>query len=85
MRYHYPQPATSKNSWLFEIALVLVRFDHIAGCIVNGEQSGLLTRIATTEAVSSCAPTKYSAFVELERQVLTVTFYLYSIHANDGN
>jgi hypothetical protein len=26
-----------------------------------------------------------SAFVELERQVLTVTFYLASIHADDGN
>jgi hypothetical protein len=28
---------------------------------------------------------KLSAFVELERQVLTVTFYLASIHADDGN
>jgi hypothetical protein len=37
------------------------------------------------------ADEKLSAFVELERQVLTVTFYLASIHAdscrwpNDGN
>jgi hypothetical protein len=28
-----------------------------------------------------CADKKLSAFVELERQVLTVTFYLESIHA----
>jgi hypothetical protein len=35
------------------------------------------------------ADEKLSAFVELERQVLTVTFYLESVHAdhstNDGN
>jgi hypothetical protein len=30
-----------------------------------------------------CADEKLSAFVELERQVLTVTFYLESIHAGD--
>jgi hypothetical protein len=29
------------------------------------------------------ADEKLSAFVELERQVLTVTFYLESIHAGD--
>jgi hypothetical protein len=31
------------------------------------------------------ADEKLTAFVELEREVLTVTFYLESIHANDGN
>jgi hypothetical protein len=31
------------------------------------------------------ADEKLSAFVELERQVLTVTFYLESIQADDGN
>ena len=30
------------------------------------------------------ADEKLSAFVELEREVLTVTFYLASIHAGDG-
>jgi hypothetical protein len=30
------------------------------------------------------ADEKLSAFVELERQVLTVTFYLESIHADSG-
>jgi hypothetical protein len=38
------------------------------------------TRIAATGSVSLChADEKLSAFVELERQVLTVTFYLKSI------
>jgi len=37
-------------------------------------------RTATTEGALLCMPTeKLSAFVELERQVLTVTFYLESI------
>ena len=45
--------------------------------ILRGERSGLLTHIATTEGALLCMPTKSSrAFVELERQVLTVTFYL---------
>jgi hypothetical protein len=49
--------------------------------ILSGERSGLLTHIAMTESVSLCGPTEsLSAFVELERQVLTVTFYLESIH-----
>jgi hypothetical protein len=41
--------------------------------IATGEQSGLRTQIAT-ESVSLCADNKLSAFVELEREVLTVTF-----------
>jgi hypothetical protein len=31
------------------------------------------------------ADDKLSAFVELERQVLTITFYLESIHVDDRN
>jgi hypothetical protein len=49
--------------------------------ILRAERSGLWTRIATSVSVLLCAPTK--SFVELERQVLTVTFYLESIHAGD--
>jgi hypothetical protein len=50
--------------------------------VVGQVQERLLTRIAaTTEGVSWCALMKIlSAF--LERQVLTVTFYLESIHAD---
>jgi len=29
----------SKNSWLFEIALVFVRFDHVASVIVNANHT----------------------------------------------
>jgi hypothetical protein len=48
--------------------------------IQKGEQSGLLTRTGTMEGASLCMPDeKPSAFVELESQVLTVTFYLESI------
>jgi hypothetical protein len=39
-------------------------------------------RIAATESASLCSDEKLSAFIELERQVLTVTFYLESIHAD---
>jgi hypothetical protein len=40
---------------------------------------------ATTEGGLLCTQTKkHSAFVELERQVLTVTFYLEFIHADAG-
>jgi hypothetical protein len=47
---------------------------------VWAERSLLLTRIAATEGASWVrADEKLSAFVELERQVLTVTFYLESI------
>jgi hypothetical protein len=43
----------------------------------------LLTRTATTEdALLFMLDEKLSAFVELERQVLTVTFYLKSIHSD---
>jgi hypothetical protein len=51
--------------------------------IPKGEQSGLLTR---TGDDGRCfvvhADEKLGAFVELERQVLTVTFYLESIQAD---
>jgi hypothetical protein len=43
----------------------------------------LQTRTATTEgALFVHADEKLSAFVELEREVLTVTFYLESIRAD---
>ena len=35
--------------------------------IPTGEQSGLQTRIATTESVSSCADEMLTAFLELQR------------------
>jgi len=47
----------------------------------HGERSGLLTLIAT-EDVTLWADEKLSAFVDLERQVLTVTLYLESIHGD---
>jgi hypothetical protein len=51
--------------------------------IPTGERSGLLTRTGATEGASLSIPTSYStAFVELEREVLTVTFYLESIQAD---
>jgi hypothetical protein len=44
----------------------------------------LLTRTATTEKRFIVhADEKLSAFVELERQVLTVTFYLETIRSGD--
>jgi len=46
----------------------------------TGEQSGLLTLIAAESGFIVRADEKLTAFVELERQVLTVTFYLESIH-----
>jgi hypothetical protein len=49
----------------------------------EGEQSGLLTRIATESICVVRADEKLTAFTELERQVLTVTFYLESIHAGE--
>jgi hypothetical protein len=42
----------------------------------------LLTRIAAEGGFIVRADQMLSAFVELERQVLTVTFYLESIHAD---
>ena len=46
----------------------------------GGEQSGLLMRIAMTgRRFIVHSDEKLSAFVELERQVLTATFYLESI------
>jgi hypothetical protein len=51
--------------------------------ILAGEQSGLLMRTVTTGSGSSSGPTKkLAAFVELEREVLTVTFYLESTRAD---
>jgi hypothetical protein len=48
--------------------------------IRRAAQSGLQTRTVTTESVFVVrADEKLTAFVELERQVLTVTFYLESI------
>ena len=48
-----------------------------------GERFGLPTRSAATEKRFVVrADEKLSAFVELEREVLTVTFYLESIHAD---
>ena len=53
--------------------------------MLKGERSGLLTRIGATEGgLSFRADEKLTAFVELEREVLTVTFYLESIRAGDG-
>jgi hypothetical protein len=45
---------------LFEIASVLVRFDHVASIIANADhkQSGLLTHIAATKDFSWCVPMK---------------------------
>jgi hypothetical protein len=43
----------------------------------------LLTRIATESICVVRADEKLTAFTELERQVLTVTFYLESIHAGE--
>jgi hypothetical protein len=51
--------------------------------IPPGERSGLLTHIATESALIVRADEKLSAFIELERQVLPVTFYLASIRAGD--
>jgi len=52
-------------------------------CASEAERSGLLTHIAATEGALLCVPTKkLSAFFELEREVLTVTFYLESIRAD---
>ena len=53
--------------------------------ILRGEQSGLLTHTATGKRFVVRADEKLSAFVELERQVLTVTFYLESINDGNGN
>jgi hypothetical protein len=51
--------------------------------ILTGERSGLLTHTADDgRRFVVHADEKLSAFVELERQVLTVTFYLESIHAD---
>jgi hypothetical protein len=51
--------------------------------IPTGEQSLLQMRTATKEsAFIAVADEKLSAFVELEREVLTVTFYLASIRAD---
>jgi hypothetical protein len=52
---------------------------------LNGERSGLSDahRDDGRRFVVQ-ADEKISAFVELERQVLTVTFYLESIHADSG-
>ena len=48
--------------------------------ILRGKQSGLWTRTATMEGAFVVHADKLlSAFVELEREVLTVTFYLESI------
>jgi hypothetical protein len=59
----------------FEIARVLVRLDHIASRVVNANEAhrGDGKRFVVR------ADEKLTAFVELERQVLTVTFYLESI------
>jgi hypothetical protein len=46
------------------------------------ERSGLLTRMVTESRFVVHADDKLSALVELERQVLTVTFYLESNHAD---
>jgi hypothetical protein len=54
-----------------EIALVLVRLDQIASGITRDGKRFVVR-----------ADEKLSAFVELERQVLTVTFYLESIHGD---
>ena len=52
--------------------------------IPRGERSGLLTHTATmVKRFVVLADERLTAFVELERQVLTVTFYLASIHADD--
>jgi hypothetical protein len=52
--------------------------------IATGEQFLLQTRTATTgRRFIVHADEKLSAFVELERQMLTVTFYLESIRAGD--
>jgi hypothetical protein len=45
-------------------------------------RSGLLTRTATMEGAFVRADEMLTAFVELERQVLTVTLYLESIDAD---
>jgi hypothetical protein len=47
--------------------------------IPTGKQSLLQTRTAMTEGALLHADEKLSAFVELEPEVLTVTFYLESI------
>jgi hypothetical protein len=44
-----------------------------------GKQSLLQMLTATTEGALLCADEKLSAFVEFEREVLTVTFYLESV------
>jgi hypothetical protein len=52
--------------------------------IPRGNQSLSPTRSATTEKRFIVhADEKLSAFVELERQVLTVTFYLETIRSGD--
>jgi hypothetical protein len=51
--------------------------------IPTAERFGLLSRTAAMAGALSCTHDKtLSAFVELERQVLTVTFYLESIDAD---
>jgi hypothetical protein len=50
--------------------------------ILTGKQSLLLTHTAATESALLCGRMKrLSAFVELERQVLTMTFYLESMQS----
>jgi hypothetical protein len=39
MRYRRLQTDASKNSQLFELATVLVRFDHVARFIINADNS----------------------------------------------
>ena len=50
--------------------------------MLAGERSVLQSRNATTGSVLLRADEKLSAFLELERQVLIVTFYLESVHAD---
>jgi hypothetical protein len=59
------------------------------GCVLtitsSGQTSLWWTSTAMTESASFVrSDEKLSAFVELEREVLTLTFYLESIHADRG-
>ena len=51
--------------------------------IATGKRSGLLTRIAARKGFIVRANEKLSAFFKLEREALTVTFYLESIRPDD--
>jgi hypothetical protein len=70
------------------IANKLSKAGWCCGCISSANHDGQQFWVVAAERKNAGrfitrADEKLSAFVELERQLLTVTFYLQSIQAND--